>query len=267
LPELPEVENFARRIHAVYAGHALESVTFHREGLRYPFDKKALARALRPGAILRSVGREGKQIVFRFDDAKLFASLGMSGAFVPARKGSPLKHEHVTFYFRGIDAALGYVDPRRFGFLSLESPPAAASPLEVDALKKTLTDLSKGGSRRRLRDVLLDQRVVAGVGNIYMCEACFAARVDPCLPIADLSPVQIRTLAKSLPKILHKAIELGGSSISTYRQFDGSSGGAQQIHKVYGQDGEACSRPGCKGVIARAVVGGRSVFFCPRCQN
>jgi formamidopyrimidine-DNA glycosylase len=267
LPELPEVENFARRIHAFYAGHALESVTFHREGLRYPFDRKALGRALRPGAILRSVGREGKQIVFRFDDAKLFASLGMSGAFVPARKGSPLKHEHVTFYFRGLDAALGYVDPRRFGFLSLESPPAAASPLVSEELKTTLTQLKKSDSRRRLRDVLLDQRMVAGVGNIYMCEACFAAKVDPCRAVASLSPVQIGAIARVLPQILERAIELGGSSISTYRQFDGSSGGAQQIHKVYGQDGATCSRAGCKGVIARAVVGGRSVFFCPCCQK
>lgn len=267
MPELPEVENFARRIHAAYAGHALESVTFHREGLRYPFDQKALGRALRPGSILRSVGREGKQIVFRFDDAELFASLGMSGAFVPARKGSPLKHEHVTFYFRGLDAALGYVDPRRFGFLSLEAPPSAASPLEPSELKKTLTNLGKGGSRRRLRDVLLDQRLVAGVGNIYMCEACFAARVDPCRAVGSLSQKQIGALAAALPMILNKAIELGGSSIATYRQFDGSNGGAQQIHKVYGQYGVDCSRHGCKGVIERAVVGGRSVFFCPRCQQ
>jgi formamidopyrimidine-DNA glycosylase len=197
----------------------------------------------------------------------VFVSLGMSGSFIEVPKGRSIPHQHLTWSFKGRAETLGYVDPRRFGFLTTTAPHPAPSPLDPAETAQALLAIKGQGSRRRLRDVLLDQKILGGVGNIYMCEACFAAGVDPLAEMASITPQRIKRLATALASILDRAIALGGSSISTYRQFGGAQGGAQDVHRVYGREGEPCKGAGCPGIVIRRSVGGRSVFLCPRCQK
>lgn len=267
MPELPEVENFARSLNERFAGAEVAQLTFHRGDLRFPFDKRGLGNIAHSGAKLCRIFRVGKQICFEFDSGRIFASLGMSGSFVESDVARPLLHEHVTFAFRNRRSGLGFVDPRRFGFFSLVPPPESASPLDSEMTFSVLADLKRRGCRRRLRDVLMDQSLIAGVGNIYMCEACFAARVSPLDPLHAVTGPALRRLSKSLVGILERAIELGGSSIASYRKMDGSRGGAQDMHKVYGRAGESCPRSSCRGTIRRVEAGGRGTFLCPSCQR
>lgn len=267
MPELPEVENFARSLHDRFAGSTLHGVIFHRDDLRFPFDKKALLKVMHRGARLLRIAREGKQVCFEFDSGRVFASLGMSGHFVAVAGRQLLLHQHVSFRFVQKQEILGYVDPRRFGFFSIKPPPAAVSPLDWYATKSLLLELKAKGCQRRVRDALMDQKLLAGVGNIYMCEACYVARVNPLSPLAQVPASSIARLAKALAQILERAVSLGGSTIASYRRMDGSQGNAQSTHQVYGRAGQPCLLRGCGGTVERQEVGGRGVFLCPRCQN
>lgn len=268
MPELPEVENFARLLQSSYAGKVLSDLRFHRPDLRFPLDQKALRAVMRKGSRLVRVGRDGKRLVLEFEAGRVFVSLGMSGQFHPAVPGCPMQHEHVTWVFgAGAEAvALAYVDPRRFGFLSLTPPPAAANPLSSRAVGQTLWQLHEKGVGRSIKDVLMDQSVLAGVGNIYALEACFMAKVAPLLPVCRIKREQCFALGRSLRKALTVAIRMGGSSIATYRNLHGEKGSFQDMLCVYGREGKPCVRRGCGGTVVRAVSGGRSTFWCPECQ-
>lgn len=268
MPELPEVESFARLLQATYAGMVLQDLQFHRPDLRFVLDQNALGNVMRRGDRLLHVSRRGKRLVLQFEAGSVFVSLGMSGHFHAAVLGSPAPHEHVTWVFRG-DAglhALGYVDPRRFGFLSLIPPEAAVDPLDRAAVVQKLLSARERGVKRSVKDFLMDQKVLGGVGNIYALEACFRAGVSPLLSVCGLDETDCESLAAALRKILTLAIRMGGSSVATYRNFHGEKGSFQNVHRVYGREGQCCLRRGCSGTIIRITAGGRGTFLCPVCQ-
>lgn len=269
MPELPEVENFARVIDATYAGRVLQELHFHRSDLRFPLDQQALGRVMRKGERLLRVSRVGKRLVFRFESGSVFVSLGMSGHFQPSVPGRPIRHEHITWVFRSSkeDLALGYVDPRRFGFLSLDPPVSAADPLDPVAVLRTLRRAREKGGKRAIKDLLMDQKVLGGVGNIYALEACFLAKVSPLRAVCDLKESECRALASALRKILNLAIRMGGSSVATYRNLHGEKGSFQSVHRVYGREGQRCLRRGCGGTVVRVTAGGRGTFWCPGCTS
>jgi formamidopyrimidine-DNA glycosylase len=273
MPELPEVQSFADALHATYAGGIVASLLLRRDDLRFPFQRVALEEIFAPGARLERAERVGKQLRLRTDRGSARVSLGMSGAFFPADPERPRKHEHVTLRFEG-GLCLGYEDARRFGFWTAESAIQASSPLleaadatDAAALSRVFLEGSAGRSRRSIKDLLMDQRHVAGVGNIYALEVLFRTRIHPATLCAMLRKEQWKALAEALPPLLATAIAHGGSSISTYRRLHGDAGGFQHLHLVYGREGEPCPREACRGNIERIVQGGRSSFLCRRCQK
>lgn len=267
MPELPEVENFARQLHARYAGAVVERLVFRRNDIRFPLDRLQLSAAMAPGTQLIEVRRVAKQLAFRFESQDVYVSLGMSGHFAPSDWERPLPHEHVSWKFCDHESSLGYVDARRFGFLRLTPPVRAADPLDPAQVVASLTLAKKAGSVKSVRDHLIDQHRVEGVGNIYASEVCFRARVRPTRPVYLLGQETIVRLARELDLLLQEAIELGGSTIATYRNLEGRSGSFQDVHRVYGRSALPCRREGCSGVIRRVVISGRSAFFCPDCQR
>lgn len=282
MPELPEVQSFATSLHAAYAGKRLEGIVFHRPDLRFPFPQMSLERIFQKGAKLQAVSRAGKQLLLCTDVGAVRVSLGMSGAFFPAERKSPRKHEHVTLHFEGGEA-LGFEDPRRFGFWTVEAkdvvpaeahlvagvslPEDAVDGTDTAGLRRVFGTPKVRASKRSVKDLLMDQRVVAGVGNIYALEALFRARIHP-FTLCSRVPVKgWERLATEIPKLLEAAIAHGGSSISTYRRLHGEEGGFQSLHLVYGREGGVCPVRGCGGVVVRVTQGGRGSFFCPRCQK
>jgi formamidopyrimidine-DNA glycosylase len=282
MPELPEVQSFANALDAQYAGKRLARIVFHRPDLRFPFPRLSLERIFRPGARFESASRVGKQLLLTTNVGAVRVSLGMSGAFFPASAHERRKHEHVTLHFDD-GAALGFEDPRRFGFWVVEDGHAAPSEVGFAAAVQLSHDAADGtdseglrcvflsskvtGSRRSVKDVLMDQRLVAGVGNIYALEALFRVGVHPATPCTRVPRVKWESLALEVPKLLETAIAHGGSSISTYRRLHGDEGGFQTLHLVYGREGAPCLAPKCHGVVVRIVQGGRGSFFCPSCQR
>jgi formamidopyrimidine-DNA glycosylase len=195
------------------------------------------------------------------------------GAFHYATPADP-KHAHVVFE---TDAGrrITFFDPRRFGFMDLIPTEAVAGhpwfarmgpePLGPDFDAGVLTAAFKG-RKQNPKTLLLDQRVVAGLGNIYVCEALFRARVSPLKPAGSISKAKIAALVEAIKAVLAEAVEAGGSSISDYAGADGALGYFQHSFRVYGREGEPCP-DGCGGVVQRIVQGGRSTFYCPRCQT
>jgi formamidopyrimidine-DNA glycosylase len=195
------------------------------------------------------------------------------GVFHYAVPAEP-KHAHVVFE---TDAGrrITFFDPRRFGFMDLiptdavESHPWFArmgpEPLGPDFDAKVLAAAFKG-RKQNPKTLLLDQRTVAGLGNIYVCEALFRARISPLKPAGSISKAKVAALVDAIKAVLAEAVEAGGSSISDYAGADGALGYFQHSFRVYGREGEPCP-DGCKGVVERIVQGGRSTFYCPRCQT
>jgi len=273
MPELPEVQSFALALDAAYAGKVLAGISLHRSGLRYPFPGLSLEVVFAPGACLTSVERVGKQLLLSTDRGRVRVSLGMSGAFFPADPRARRKHEHVTLHFSD-GTSLGYEDARRFGFWVVEGEgeTRAMSAVAVDAtdavaLLRVFQGERVARSRRSVKDLLMDQRAIAGIGNIYALEALFRVRMHPATPCNRIRPVQWRALANAVPPLLATAVAHGGSSISTYRRLHGDSGGFQDLHLVYGREGQACVSQGCKGIVERIVQGGRGSFLCRKCQR
>ncbi|MBX9704258.1 MAG: bifunctional DNA-formamidopyrimidine glycosylase/DNA-(apurinic or apyrimidinic site) lyase [Silvanigrellaceae bacterium] len=273
MPELPEVQSFVNAINQSYAGRKLSGIEFHRKNLRYPFEKIELKDIFSRGTIFHGCQRQGKQLLLKTERGDVSVSLGMSGAFVPKPSSSkPNKHEHVTLLFEEGNH-LGYEDPRRFGFWKVSPKgPTTDHCVPVDALEqKELLQLflSKKISTKKasIKAVLMDQHFIGGIGNIYALEALHRANIHPLKLCSQLSQIDCQKLAKEIPKILFKAIELGGSSVSTYRTLHGEHGNFQKLHLVYGREGESCLTKGCLGVVERLLQNGRSSFYCPHCQK
>lgn len=293
MPELPEVETVKRGLEPVMAGRRLVRAEQRRPDLRFPLPER-FAERLTGRRIVR-LGRRAKYLLAELDgDETLIVHLGMSGrmsigAGPEARTigeysydtGADPAHDHVVLHLEG-GATVTYNDPRRFGMMDL----VATATIDEHKLMRGLgpEPLGNGfdaaylagqayGRRCDLKAFLLDQRVVAGLGNIYVAEALFRAGLKPsrsasCLAMRSGKPSErAALLVPAIRDVLTEAIEAGGSTLRDHRQADGALGYFQHRFRVYGRDGEACVTPGCTGVVRRTVQAGRSTFHCARCQR
>lgn len=275
MPELPEVETVRRGLLPALEGRRLAEVAAHRPDLRRPLPPRFAERLT--GRRVESIGRRAKYILMTLDDGMvLVAHLGMSGRFVvaPRRNAPPEKHEHVTFVTdKGVTVAFN--DPRRFGLFDL-CPAAALSRhalfagLGPEPLGPQFTGAvlaaALAGKRTPIKAALLDQRVVAGLGNIYVSEALFRAGISPRRLARTVQGARAETLARHIQAVLEAAIAAGGSTLKDYTKPSGDLGYFQHAFAVYDREGEPCSA--CAGgAIRRIVQAGRSTYFCPRCQR
>ncbi len=287
MPELPEVETVMRGLEPVLCGARLERVEARRPDLRFPFPEGFVQRLT--GARVERLERRGKYILAALDrDETLAMHLGMSGRFEierPSRAHQPgpsptagpgdLKHAHVLFVTEAQDR-ITFFDPRRFGSMDLiaggrlDQHPTFAGmgpePLGPQFSARYLVDVL-AGRRQAIKALLLDQRIVAGLGNIYVCEALHRARLSPARPAGGVGRAKLATLLVAIRDILLEAIAAGGSTLRDFAAADGSLGYFQHRFRVYGREGEPCARTGCAGAIRRIVQAGRSTFYCPRCQT
>ena len=294
MPELPEVETVRRGLEPILVGNAFARVEQRRPDLRFPLPKHFAERL--SGRKVEALHRRAKYLLARLDDGEvLVMHLGMTGRFsidrangeasAPGRFAHPIadaqKHEHIVFHL-GDGTAVRYSDTRRFGLMDL----VPAQKLESHALFKGLgiEPLSKSftpkwlaqklkGKATSIKAALVDQRLIAGLGNIYACEALFKARVSPLRLAGSLATRSGKPTAKTaalvaaVKAVLEEAIKAGGSSLRDYKRADGSLGDFQHRFKVYGREGKKCLTIGCSGTVRRIVQGGRSTFYCPACQR
>jgi formamidopyrimidine-DNA glycosylase len=277
MPELPEVETVARGLHREVAGRTIATVTLGKTDF---IDNPAELEKQLPGRKILRVERYGKFMLLRLGPAKgparepdegaLLVHLGMTGMLRPQAPGEPhLKHTHVVLPLDD-GRELRYVDPRRFGRMAYLCSDVLRTELQrfgADPLEAGLEEFTRRirERRARIKALLLDQSVLRGVGNIYADESLWTAKIHPAQLGARLKIEQIQRLYVALQKILRRAIELRGSSISDFLDAEGVPGEYQQHHRVYGREGKACGR--CKSTIRRIIVAGRSSYYCSKCQK
>lgn len=293
MPELPEVEIVRRGLEPVMVGARFAKVDQRRPDLRFPFPPDFVTRL--SGREIVAVSRRAKYLVVETsDDQILVMHLGMSGRFSISHgeatktfgdyvynTGAAATHDHVVFKMsNGVE--ITYNDPRRFGFMLLTTP----ADLPSHALFKDLGVEPLGnafdahylankahGRRIDLKAFLLDQRVLAGLGNIYVSEALHAAELSPNRIASTLATKagapnkHTHALVPKIRQVLRAAIDAGGSTLRDYRHTDGTAGGFQNEFAVYGRGGQACQRPGCSGHIARTVQSQRATYACDACQR
>lgn len=294
MPELPEVETVRRGLASVMDGALLAEVALRRPDLRFPFPERFAERLT--GRTVTSLGRRAKYLLAELDSGEVLAMhLGMTGSFrvergsgeglAPGRyyheRAADERHDHVRFGL-GSGIAVTYNDPRRFGFMTLiESARLGEHPLFRDMGVEPLGDDFDGtavsrlmaGRRTPLKAALLDQRLVAGLGNIYVCEALHRAKLSPLRAAGTLAgksggrTVRATRLAAAIKAVLAEAITAGGSTLRDYRHTDGALGTFQHGFRVYDREHAGCPREACRGTISRIVQGGRSTFFCSVCQQ
>jgi formamidopyrimidine-DNA glycosylase len=281
LPELPEVETVRRGLEPVLVGHVVTRADVRRPDLRWPFPDRLAERL--EGTRVETLGRRSKYLLAGLDRGEtLIVHLGMSGRILVsgAQVGAfhhahpaPEKHDHLVLDLDG-GARVTLNDARRFGAVDLWpsdalethrllaglGPEPLGNTFDADYLASRLA-----GRITPVKAVLIDQRVVAGLGNIYVCEALWRARVSPLRLARDVSPAEAEAIVAAVRAVLLDAIEAGGSSLRDYRRADGELGYFQHSFAVYGREGEPCPR--CDGTVARVVQSGRSSFFCPACQD
>jgi formamidopyrimidine-DNA glycosylase len=282
MPELPEVETVRRGLEPILVGNAFARVEQRRPDLRFPLPQRFGERLL--GRKVKALDRRAKYLLARLDDGEvLVMHLGMTGRF--SINGSaakpPPKHEHVVFHL-GDGTRVRYSDARRFGYMdliptkSLDSH-ALFKGLGVEPLSAAFTaEWFAGrlkGKATSIKAALVDQRLIAGLGNIYACEALFRAGISPfklagMLATKSGKPTQkTEALVEAVKAVLENAIKAGGSSLRDYKRADGRLGRFQHRFKVYGRQGKPCSKKGCGGTVRRIVQGGRATFYCPTCQR
>lgn len=283
MPELPEVETVRRGLEPVMAGRMIELAEVNRPDLRWPFPAGMADRLT--GARVKQLRRRSKYILVDLStEETLLVHLGMSGRMLISGQmlgqfhhehPAPQKHDHVIFHMEG-GARITFNDARRFGAMDLLSTATAeAHPflaqLGPEPLGNTFDEAylvaRLKGRNTPVKSALLDQHVVAGLGNIYVCETLFRAGISPKRKAGQLSQTKAATLVPIIRQVLSEAIDAGGSSLRDYRQADGELGYFQHTFQVYDREGEACRSPGCAGIIARIVQSGRSSFYCPLCQH
>ena len=296
MPELPEVETVRRGLAPVLEGARFAKVKQRRADLRFPFPKDFAKRLT--GRRVERLERRAKYLMAWLDGGEVLAMhLGMSGRFVietgtdkSAAKipgefvqntGEDGKHDHLILTMSN-GAIIRYNDARRFGYMTLidaakldEHPLFRGLGIEPlgDALTADFLAARGKGRTQPLKAFLLDQRVLAGIGNIYACEALHRARLMPDRPSSVLAlqsgaaSAAAKRLAPAVREVLEDALEAGGSSLRDYRKADGSLGYFQHRFCVYGREGKPCLRKACAGTVARKVQSGRSTFYCPVCQK
>jgi formamidopyrimidine-DNA glycosylase len=282
MPELPEVETVRRGLEPVLSGRTILRVEARRPDLRWPLPPDLGPRLT--GARVTALRRRSKYLLVDLDSGEtMILHLGMSGRILVSgaqvgrfhhELASPGKHDHVVLDVEG-GARVVFNDARRFGSIDL----APTRALDGHRLLAGLgpEPLGNGfhagwlgarlaGRFTPVKAALLDQRLVAGLGNIYVCEALWRAGVSPLRLAGAIAEPEVARLVTAVRTVLDDAIAAGGSSLRDYRQADGELGYFQHAFAVYGRAGEPCRRPGCDGVIARDVQAGRSSFHCPTCQ-
>ncbi len=281
MPELPEVETVMRGMMQAILGKKITSCVLNVPALRVPFGSGFIPGVT--GSHIAGMQRRGKYIISALDNGRsLIWHLGMSGRvriFVPGDSYMPIKHDHAVFHFSN-GVVLAYNDPRRFGFIRLEPSSAieTTAPFNKMGPEPLIDDFDGPALWRQLQRrknlavkvALLDQGIVAGVGNIYACESLYSAGINPQRLSGTIKPAEAQKLAAAIKVVLEDAIAAGGSTLRDYAQTDGSAGYFQHNFKVYDHQGEPCPR--CvqgsqKGDIQRIVQAGRSTFFCPKCQK
>jgi formamidopyrimidine-DNA glycosylase len=281
MPELPEVETVRRGLEPVMTGHVIAEALVNRADLRWPFPEGMAARLT--GQRVLGLRRRSKYILADLESGEsLLVHLGMSGRMLVSGTTigafhhdhpAPAKHDHVVLTM-ATGARITFNDARRFGAMDL-LPTGGAHPL-LDGLgpEPLGNDFNEfyliarlAGRNTPVKSALLDQRIIAGLGNIYVCEVLFRAGISPDRRAGALDPDHVAGLVPIIRNVLTEAIEAGGSSLRDYRQADGELGYFQHTFRVYGREGETCTTPGCGAVIARMVQSGRSSFYCPACQR
>lgn len=289
MPELPEVETVRRGLEPVMAGHLIVRADVRRPDLRWPFPARMAERLT--GQRVERLRRRSKYILCDLgSDETLIIHLGMSGrmtiAPAPGDRSeilgefrhlhpAPEKHDHVVFDMED-GARITFNDARRFGAMDL----CATNELDSHRMLAGLGPEPLGnafdekylggrlkGKKAAVKTALLDQRIIAGLGNIYVCEALWRTRISPLCKAGSLSQKQVHALVPAIRNILNEAIVSGGSSLKDFRQTDGELGYFQHNFAVYGREGEPCLTPDCGSKIARIAQSGRSSFYCPKCQS
>jgi len=274
VPELPEAETIARDLRRRVVGRTVTGVVVpHPDVLAGGLSPRALAAALR-GRRIAAVGRRGKNVVFTFDGGPvLVVNLGMTGRLVPSDAPGAAALRHVAVRFRLDDGrAILYDDIRRFGRLELHSPESwerRQAELGVEPLSDAFTAHRlyewTRDSRAPIRNWLLDQTRVAGIGNIYSNEALFRAGIRPTRRAGSLTRAEAARLRDAIREVLTEAIRKRGTTVQAYRDGAGEAGEYAPFLRVYGRAGEPC--PVCGTPIRRVVISNRSAFYCPRCQR
>ena len=273
MPEGPEVETIRRTIAPHVVGRVLDAAWVSTKPLRTPIKARALAPF--SGRRVAAVGSHGKLLVVDVEGGGgVFVRLGMSGRFLVRRRDLALDpHTHVRWPLRGEPTELRFVDPRRFGAVvpfadddarAAEIARMGPDGLALDAASRARVLAGLSSTKRALKDALLDQALVAGVGNIYASEALFHARLSPHLLGVDLRPDEAERLLDAVARVLAEAVRRRGTTFSDYVDGDGREGGMIDHLAVFQREGEPC--PACGGAVARVVQGARSTFLCPRCQ-
>jgi formamidopyrimidine-DNA glycosylase len=289
MPELPEVETVRMGLAPVLEGYRLVKVETRRGDLRVPFPKDFAKRLT--GRQVKRLTRRAKYLLAELDrDETLVIHLGMSGRMAVYAEGKERKlgqyvydaapsgagngkHDHVVFE-TDAPARVVFTDHRRFGLMTLIDSGAIAEDklfkgIGIEPLSKEFNAAwlarALAGKKTPIKSALLDQRVIAGLGNIYVCEALFRSRISPKRLAGKVRPETVAALADAIKAVLKDAIAAGGSSLRDYKKADGNLGNFQHHFAVYDREGEPC--PGCRGVVKRIVQAGRSTFFCPTCQK
>ncbi len=296
MPELPEVETVRKGLMLAMQGRSIAAVKLNRPDLRLPLPQNFAARLA--GQTVEAVERRAKYLILRLSGGEsLIAHLGMSGRFTVLgpdgrmmslgdEPGEPVGtakglHDHVVFLLDDGTQVI-YTDPRRFGLMDLcPTSDLASHPLTRDLGIEPLGDRltpsflagAFAGKKTPLKALLMDQRLIAGLGNIYVCEALFRAGLSPrrragsLVRSRNIIDPRLTKLARAIRQVLTDAIAAGGSTLRDYARLDGSLGAFQHRFSVYGREGKPCPRRGCGGRIRRIVQSGRSTFYCPRCQH
>ena len=264
MPELPEVQTVVTTLTPKVLGRRVVAVVSVRDDIITPAGVDL--RACLAGRTVRSVERRGKRIVFTLDDDnRFYIHLGMTGQVTVVAPETPVApHTHLELDLGS--ERLRFRDPRRFGGLWWVGRGSADDGIGPEPLGLRPAELLRRLNRttRAVKNALLDQRVVAGLGNIYVDEALHAAGIHPLKPADRLTADDVGRLSRAIKATLRRAIRHRGSTLRDYRDADGAAGGFQRLHRVYDRAGEPCAR--CRQAIDRIVLGGRSTHFCPCCQ-
>jgi formamidopyrimidine-DNA glycosylase len=283
LPELPEVETVRRGLEPVMAGAVIARAEVRRAGLRWPFPARMAERLT--GARVERLRRRSKYILADLSTGEtLLIHLGMSGRMLISGTmlgefhhdhPAPEKHDHVVLHM-DTGARITFNDARRFGAMDLfptgedDAHPLLArlgpEPLG-NAFNERHLVAALAGRNTPIKAALLDQHIVAGLGNIYVCEVLHRAGISPRRKAGRIAAARAAALVPIIRDVLGEAIASGGSSLRDYRQASGELGYFQHAFRVYGREGAACATPDCTGTIRRIVQSGRSSFYCPRCQR
>ena len=285
MPELPEVETVRRGLAPALVGKRIARAKIKRSDLRFPFPARFAARL--KGRRVDALERRAKYLLAHLDNGIVWIThLGMTGRWsVLGAKQQPgdfyysdppdPAHTHVVIDMES-GARLEFNDPRRFGYMDLIEedgldahpffknigPEPLGNAFHLPYLQKALA-----GKKAPIKAALLDQRIVAGLGNIYVVEALYRAHILPSKAAGRISAPRLEKLYHAIRAVLEEAIEAGGSTLNDYAQVDGAQGGFQHRFRVYDREGQACLTKDCGGAIKRAVHSGRSTFWCPRCQR